>query len=96
MDLQVKAPKLRPVALQVALKPAKGYTHEEAAAAADTALRGYFTGRLLGQGVLRAELGNLLYQLPSVANYQIITPAADVPAAVGELPTLQSLTIGEV
>ena len=96
VDLQVKAPKLRPVALQAALKPAKGYTHEEAAAAADTALRGYFTGRLLGQGVLRAELGNLLYQLPSVANYQIITPAADVPAAVGELPTLQSLTIGEV
>ena len=51
--------------------------------------------RLLGKGVLRAELGNLLYQLPGVANYRLAAPAEDVPAAVGELPTLQSLTIGE-
>ncbi len=95
VDLRVLAPRLRPVALQVTLTPAKGCTYQEAAAAADAALRGYFTGRLLGKGVLRAELGNLLYQLPGVANYRLAAPAEDVPAAVGELPTLQSLTIGE-
>ena len=95
VDLQVRAPRLREVALQVNLTPAKGYAHGEAAAAAERVLRGYFTGRLLGKGLRLAELGHLLYELPGVDNYVFASPAADVAAAVGELPVLKSLSIGE-
>ena len=95
VDLQVLAPEPAPVNISVSLKNAAGFTFSDAKAAADAALRGAFTGVLLGKGVTLAYLGNLLYDLDSVANYRITSPAADVEPSPTTLPTLGTVTITE-
>ena len=57
-------------------------------------LETWFTGKLLGRGVLRAEIGNLIYSCDGVANYVLTAPAADVAAQTGVLPVLGSLSVG--
>ena len=96
VDLQVLAPEEETVDVTVAVQPAQGYDFQAAKAAADAALRGYFTGALLGKPVTLAALGNLLYGLESVENYHFTAPAADVAAEVGSLPVLGTLTISEM
>ena len=96
VDLQVLAPTVSTVALSAELMPAEGYTFEDASAAAEQAVRNYFTGELLGKGVTLAELGHLLYGLDSVANYHLLEPTADIAAATGKLPVLGTLTFTEM
>ena len=61
--------------------------------AVESAVRGWFDGRLLGQSVLRALLGALIFGVEGVENYALTAPAADVAAAVDELPQLGTLTV---
>ena len=61
--------------------------------AVESAVRGWFDGRLLGQSVLRAQLGALIFRVEGVENYALTAPAADVAAAVDELPQLGTLTV---
>jgi len=96
VDLRVLAPTVSTVNISLSLLPAEGYTYAQAAADAEQALRGCFTGGRLGSGVTRAELGHLVYGLDSVANYHLNTPAADVTAAEGCLPVLGTLTVTEM
>lgn len=51
------------------------------------------TAGLLGQSVLRAQLGALIFGVEGVENYALTAPAADVAAAVDELPQLGTLTV---
>ena len=95
VDVQVLAPETAEVDLSLSLLPKTGATFEEAKAQADAAIRAHFTGSLLGKGVTLAELGHMLYELDSVANYHILAPAADVPDQVGTLPVLGSLSISQ-
>ena len=80
----------------VAIQAAEGYTYDQAEDDADAALRAYFTGNLLGKGVTLAELGHLLYNLESVANYRFTAPTADVAAVTTALPRLGTLTISDM
>ena len=96
VDLAVKAPEEATVNIQVSLLPAEGFSFQQAKSQAEGALASYFSGRLLGQPVTLAALGNLLYGLESVANYRFALPAADVAAADGQLPTLGTLTVTEM
>ena len=59
----------------------------------EEAVRGWFTGKLLGQRVLLARLGSLIYSCDGVANYVITAPAADVPVAGDQLPMLGTLRV---
>ena len=59
----------------------------------EEAVRGWFTGKLLGQRVLLARLGSLIYSCDGVANYVITAPAADVPVAGDQLPILGTLRV---
>ena len=93
VEVQVRAPETVTVDVAIQVTPAEGRTVEQAAAEADSALRGWFTGKRLGQSVLRAELGSLIYGCESVANYVIQSPAADVAAAEDVLPLLGSLSV---
>lgn len=93
VDLRVMTPTIRPVTIQVAIQPAAGYSFETARADADAALRGAFTGTLLGQEVTLAFLGNLLYDLDSVQNYHFTSPSADIPANPTVLPYLGDVSI---
>ena len=56
----------------------------------------FFGGHLLGKPVLAAELITLAFQQEGVANVRLVSPAADVAAAVGTLPVLGSLSVTEL
>ena len=90
------APAAEPVNIAVAIRPAQGKTFAQASRDADDALREAFTGSMLGRGVTLAYLGNLLYQLESVANYRFTSPAADLEASPTRLPTLGNVAITEM
>ena len=96
VDLRVRAPETVTVDLTVQVSPGEGWSFAEAQAEAETALRNWFTGKRLGQSVLRAQLGNLVYGCESVANYAITAPAADVAVASDVLPILGTLTVEEM
>ncbi len=96
VDVQVKAPVLKTVPVSVRVAPAAGYTAQEAREAAGAAVRGWFDGRLLGQGVLRARLGALIFGADAVANCVVDAPAADVAGAAGTLPVLGTLSVTDL
>ena len=56
-------------------------------------MRGWFSGGLLGKNVLRAKLGNLIYAVDGVENYELVLPGQDVAVQRGQLPVLRSLTV---
>lgn len=95
VDVLVKKPTVRAVDVALKLTAESGYSYSAAAEAAESALRGYFTGERLGQGVLRARLGALAFGAEGVANYVLTAPAEDVPADGTVLPVLGTLTIEE-
>ena len=95
VDVTVSAPSTVTVALRATLKPAAGVSFEAAKAAAEAAVRGYFTGARLGKPVYRAVLGELIYGTGLVENYTIKAPAADVKLARTQLPVLGTLTLTE-
>ena len=66
---------------------------ETVAVRVEQAVRGYFNGGLLGENVLRAKLGNLIYAVDGVENYELVSPGLDVAVERGQLPVLGSLVV---
>lgn len=95
VDLRVLAPTSKPVNISAFIQPAAGFTFEEAHADADAALRAAFTGVMLGKSVTLAYLGNLLYSLDSIQNYQFTAPSADLAGSPTVLPCLGTVSISE-
>ena len=93
MDVQVKAPAAVEMDVSAELAVREGADFSAVKAAAEQALASFFSGRRLGGPVLLAELGDLLYHVEGVENYALTAPAADVAAAVDELPQLGTLTV---
>ena len=93
VDVQVKAPEVRTVDVSVQVAARPGADFDTVRQAVESAVRGWFDGRLLGQSVLRAQLGALIFGVEGVENYALTAPAADVAAAVDELPQLGTLTV---
>lgn len=96
VDVQVLAPTLQAVNVSLELTAAEGAAFSTVKAAAETAVRGFFTGKLLGCPVLSAELSSLVYAVDGVANCHLLTPSADLAAASTVLPTLGTLSITEI
>ncbi len=88
-----KAPEVRTVDVSVQVAARPGADFDTVRQAVESAVRGWFDGRLLGQSVLRAQLGALIFGVEGVENYALTAPAADVAAAVDELPQLGTLTV---
>mgnify|MGYP001027937649 FL=1 len=95
VDLKVRAPQTVTVNIGVQVEPEEGRNTAEVLDRVETAVRDWFTGKLLGQDILRARLGHLIYSCDGVANYVIAAPAADVPVDKDQLPILGTLTVGE-
>lgn len=93
VDLQVLAPTVLYCALRIAVQAKTGSDAAQVRAAVEQAMRNCFTGRHLGKDVLRAQLGSLIYGVDGVENYNIISPASDMPAVAGRLVQLSSLTV---
>ncbi|MBQ3497281.1 MAG: baseplate J/gp47 family protein, partial [Oscillospiraceae bacterium] len=86
VDVQVLAPACRAVDIAVEIAAAEGYDFAAVRAAVEDALRAYFTGERLGEGVLTARLGSVIYGVAGVANYHLLTPTADTAGQATTLP----------
>ena len=95
VDVQVRAPEMKTVNVAVQVPPKAGADKPAVLSAVENRVQGWFDGRLLGQSILRAKLGALVYGVEGVENYHISTPAADVAVNKDELPWLGTLTVTE-
>lgn len=93
VDVQVRAPQTRTVDVTVQVAAQGGWDAAHARANVKAALESWFDGKLLGQDVLLARLGSLIYQCEGVENYAIISPTADVAMGEDELPQLGTLSV---
>lgn len=93
VDLQVKAPRSRTVDLSVQVKAREGWDGEQVRSGVEESLRRWFDGKLLGQDVLRAQLGQLIFGCDGVANYTITAPAEDVAGEADVLPQLGTVSV---
>ena len=96
VDVQVKAPEVRTVDVSVQVAARPGADFDTVRQAVESAVRGWFDGRLLGQSVLRAQLGALIFGVEGVENYRLLAPAADLAAEDGTLPMLGRVTVTEM
>lgn len=93
VDVKVRAPETVTVNIRIQVTPEEGWDRNQVLDRVEEAVRGWFTGKLLGRDVLRARLGHLIYSCDGVANYTIAAPAADVAVAADELPMLGTLSV---
>ncbi len=96
VNVAVRAPTPKAVDVTVQVKAAEGRDAQRVRQAVEGALAGWFTGARLGQDLLRAKLGSVIYAVEGVENYAITAPAADVAVAADELPRLGVLTVEEL
>ena len=96
VDVQVKSPEAEAVAITAELAVREGAAFSAVKAGAEQALANFFSGQRLGEPVLLAELGDLLYHVEGVENYRLLAPAADLAAEDGTLPMLGTVTITEM
>lgn len=93
VDVEVKAPTAKSVTVKVKVTPEEGADGEKVKAGVEAALEAFFSGERLSKNVLVAQLTQLVFSQPGVANCTVTAPAADVAVAQGELPQLGSLTV---
>jgi uncharacterized phage protein gp47/JayE len=96
VDIQVLAPEKVEVPVAAAIMPEDGYSMEELLPRVSDAVEKFFCGERLGQDVLLAQLGNLIYSVDGVANYAFTSPTADIPVGSAELPVLSEFIITEM
>ena len=96
VDVQVKAPAVRTVDVQVEIALKNGADYADMKRAVEGCTAQFFTGRLLGQPVLLAELGSRIYALEGVENYHLLAPTEDLAADDTVLPVLGTLTVTEM
>ena len=93
VDLKVRAPRTSVVNITVQVEAREGWDRAEVLSRVEKAVREWFTGRLLGQDILRAKLGSLIYDCDGVENYAISAPAADLRVDSDVLPVLGTLRV---
>lgn len=96
VSLQVLAPTPRPVDVLVQVKPREGRTVGTVLQQVRDALSVWFDGTLLGNDVLLARLGQVIYQVDGVENYRFYAPAYDVKMGKGQIPVLGNLSVEEM
>lgn len=93
VDVLVRAPQVKQVSVAVQVQQAGNRDGEEVRQRVEEAVQSWFDGRLLGQNILRAKLGQLIFGVDGVENYRIIAPTQDVAVENDELPVLKELTV---
>ena len=96
VDVQVKAPTPVTVNVAVQVKAKGGWDKTQVLDQVEETLESWFDGKLLGQDVLLARLGSLIYGCDGVENYAISAPAADLAVDADELPVLGTLSVEEM
>lgn len=88
VDLRVLAPVLVPLTLRLKLKVRAGADFQTVAERVQSTLSAHFDGRRLGESLLCAKVGQLVFSIPDVENVQILSPTQDVAILPGQLPRL--------
>lgn len=96
VDVKVMAPETVTVDLILSVKPKEGLLPGPVIDRVKAALRAWFDGSLLGQDVLLAQIGQKIFAVDGVANYQIQGPVNDVTVGRGQLPVLGKLSVEEL
>ena len=96
VDVQVKAPTPVTVNVAVQVKAKGGWDKTQVLDQVEETLESWFDGKLLGQDVLLARLGSLIYGCDGVENYAVSAPAADLAVDADELPVLGTLSVEEM
>lgn len=95
VDVLVSAPVAKTVDITAGLSLEEGCEFEAVKAKAEAAVKEYFSGQRLGEGIFLARLYSLLMAVEGVENCAITAPAADVAAERATLPVLGQLSIGQ-
>ena len=93
IDVQVLSPKALTINVSIQVRAREGTDQQAVQQAVEEAVRRWFSGERLGNDVLRAQLGSVIYGCENVENYVILSPAADQEVELDQLPTLGTLTV---
>ena len=93
VDVLVRAPEVQDVDVTIQIQTAANRDGETVRQAVEQAVRSWFDGRQLGQSILRARLGQLIFDVDGVENYVLTAPAADVTVESDVLPMLKTLSV---
>lgn len=96
VDVKVLAPEVKTVNVTVQVEAAEGQNAAAVRERVRQAISAWFDGSRLGQNVLRAQLGHLVFETAGVANYVLSAPTADVTVERAQLPQLGTLTVEEL
>ena len=96
VDVQTLAPTPKEVTVLILVKAKTGYDGPAVRSAVAEAVRRWFDGKALGQSVLLARLGEIIFRVDGVENYSIVSPGQDVAVAAEELPVLDTLSVEEL
>lgn len=95
VDVLVIPPARRDVNITIVLKAANGYTFQQISRTVTKTLEDWFTGGLLGNVVLQAQLNAMVFGTEGVANCAVTIEGGDVTTDDLTLPCLGTLTITE-
>lgn len=90
VDVQALAPET--VSIDVVVQ-VKSEDMEQAAAGVEQVLMNWFSGQRLGQDILRAKLGSLVFGVSGVENYALLEPGQDIAVEKAQLPVLGTVTV---
>lgn len=90
VDVRACAPRTVTVDVSVGIQSADV---EQTARQVEQALRDWFSGQRLGESVLRAKLGGIVFAADGVENYVLSEPAADLIVEKDQLPVLGTVTV---
>lgn len=93
VDLVVRAPETMEVDVSVQVQEKTGYDAQQVRDRVKNALSAYFSGENLGQSVLLAKLGSIVYSCEGVENYRIALPGEDVAVMQDQLAVLRRLEV---
>lgn len=94
VDVLVRAPTTLEMDLQIQITAKDDF--QDALSEAKEAVEQWFNGSRLGEELLEAELGNILYQCTEVKNYAIGTDLSNYVVEEDMLPVLNSLVVEEM
>ena len=93
VDVLVRAPEVQDVDVTVQVQAAANRDGETVRQEVEQAIRSWFDGRRLGQNILRAKLGQLVFEVEGVENYALTAPASDVMVDSDVLPRLRTISV---
>lgn len=93
VDVLVKAPRTITTDVRISVKLREGWDAQRVRADVAEAVTAFFSGERLGQSLLLAQLGQLVFEREGVANCRILSPVADLTVNSDTLPRLGNLTV---